>query len=522
LTPKKFVVNKRDMRSVGTMLLVAAMALLAAVLRAGGPASDLRLVDLNVVALDNHGEAVTDLTADDFQISDAGKPQIISFFRRNNADSQGLKQPPALGPNQFANRARGGAGNATVILFDLLNLGYGARGMAANEMVRTLGGIEPSGSLYLYLLSVNAKLFPVHGISPGEEAAPQAPWTQGIKQLMDAGIRAVTTFRSPDIDVFVRTQLTMSALASLGGQLSAVPGRKIIVWVTDGVPVALGENRSDTGFPVDFTPQIRELSDVLERSKVALYPVRQIMLGRSDNIGAESGGFGATGGEGTGLQSIATMNLFADLTGGRRSTDKDIAGAVRQAMKDLQFSYQIGYYPPTSNWDDKFHKLRVTSKRKGLHIQSKMGYYAWKTAAGSRAREAFTATASAPFDAEEIGLRATVSVDTDDPDARLVQVRIEPRDIALSQEGERYTGHLRIMAVGYQSGLISSSSSVVPLDVDYSAAERDQALRDGISVTEKLTASQGETGFRVMVFDRGSNAVGSISIPASAFGRAQR
>ncbi len=503
--------------------ILATMIFIAALLRAGDSAqSDLRLLDLNVVAVDSHGQAVTDLTAGDFQVDDAGKPQVISFFRRNNPDSQGLKQPPALGPNQFANRARGGSPNATVILFDLLNLGYAARGMAANEMVRTLGGIEPAGSLYLYMLSVDGKLFPVHGISPGEGAAPQAPWTQGIKQLMDAGLRAVMNFRSPDIDVFVRIQLTMSGLASLGGQLSAVPGRKIIVWVTDGVPVALGENRSDTGFPVDFTDQIRQLSEVLERSNIALYPVRQIMLGRSDDIGDTSGGLGATGGEGTGLQSIATMNLFADLTGGRRSTDKDIVGVVRQAIKDLGFSYQIGYYPPSNNWDNKFHKLRVTSTRKGVRIQAKRGYYAWKAAPGSRGRQAFTATASAPFDAEEIGLRATVSPDPDNPDARLVNVRIEPRDIALSQEGDRYTGHLRIMSVGYQANGLIDSSPMIPLDIDYSAAERDQALRDGISVTEKLAASQGETGFRVMVFDRGSNELGSISIPASAFGQTQR
>ena len=205
-----------------------------------------------------------------------------------------------------------------MILFDLLNLGYGARGMAAHQMVRDLADLKSADSLYLYLLSVNGKFFQVHGISPGEapdHQSPEVPWTRQIKPLMDAGLRAAMGFRSPDIDVFVRTQLTFAALVALGEQLSAIPGRKIVVWVTDGVPVALGENRSDTGFPVDFTPRIRELSEVLERSNIALYPVRQIMLGRPDNIGAESGGFGATGGEGTGVQSLATLDLFADLTG---------------------------------------------------------------------------------------------------------------------------------------------------------------------------------------------------------------
>jgi VWFA-related protein len=504
---------------------IASMVFVSTFLRAGDSAqSDLRLMDLNVVALDDHGRPVTDLTADDFQISDAGRPQKISFFRRNG-ESSNQNKARASGPNQFSNRAGGDARNATVILFDLLNLGYGARAFAANEIVRNLGGLESADSLYLYLLSVNGKFFQVHGISLGEVPTPQSPgmpWTQQIKPLMDSALRAVRGFRSPDIDVFVRIQLTFAALEALGEQLSAVPGRKIIVWVTDGIPVALGENRSDTGFPIDFTPQIRQLSEVLERSDIALYPVRQIMLGRSDNIGAESGGAGATGGAGTGLQSIATLNLFADLTGGRRSTDKDIGGVVQLAMNDLKFYYQIGYDVPPNYWDNKFHKLRVTSKRKGLRIQAKTGYYAWKAAAGSHTRSAFTAIAATPFDAEEIGLRATVSADAEEGGTELVNLRIEARDIALAQEGDSYTAHLRIMSVGYLPNGLIQSGPVTPLDIEYTTAERDQALQDGISFAEKLNASHGETRFRVMVFDRGSNAVGSITIPATAFRQVQR
>ncbi len=504
--------------------LMAAMAGISTLLCAAGSAQpEAKLLDLTVVALDNHGQPVTDLTADDFEITDAGKPQKISLFRKNQPGA-GPSQPPLTAPNQFSNRVGSAPPNAVVVLMDLLNMGYGARGMAAHEIVRNFAGLESADSLYFYLLSVNGKFFAVHGISPGEVPAPQAlgvPWTRGIKPMMDGALHTVMGFRSPDIDVFVRTQMTFGALEALGEELSAIPGRKIIVWVTDGVPVALGENRSDTGFPIDFTPLIRQLSQVLERSNIALYPVRQIMLGRGDNIGADSGGAGATGGADTGLQSIATLNLFADLTGGRRSTDKDIASAVQQAKRDLQFSYQIGYYVPAANWNNKFHKLRVTSKRKGLHIQAKAGYYAWKMEAGRRTDQAFTAIASAPFDAEEIGLRATVAADAQDPDASLVHLRIAARDVALAEQGDAYTGQLRITYVRYLSNGLIASSPVLPLDIHYSAAEREQALQDGISFTEKLAALQGESKFRIMVFDRGSNAVGSITIPAGALQQSQ-
>lgn len=505
---------------------IAGMIFLLGFLRAPATAqSESRLLDLNVVVLDSHGQPVTDLTAGDFQVSDAGKSQKISFFRRNG-DSIAQNEPAASPPpGQFSNRSKGGSPNATVVLLDLLNLGYSDRAIAANQIVRDFTDVESADSLYLYLLSVNGRYFQIHGISPGDETAPTpsaAPWTRQIKSLMDTGVRSVLSVRSPDIDVFVRTQLTFAALVQLGEQLSAVPGRKIIIWVTDGVPVALGERRSDTGFPIDFTPQIRQLSQVLERSNIALYPVSQVMLGGSDDIGANSGGAGATGGAGTEVQSFATLNLFADLTGGRRSTAKDIGAAVQEARNDLRFYYQIGYEVPPGNWDEKFHKLRVTSKRKGLHIQAKTGYYAWKGAAGTRTQSAFAATAAAPFDAEEIGLRATVSPDPQNNDAALVHLRVDARDIAFAQDGDRYTGQLRIMSIGYLPTGLIVTGPVIPLDLDYSAAERDQALRDGIDASATLAARQGEIRFRVIVFDRGSNAVGSITIPASTFQHVQR
>lgn len=65
------------------------------------PKSESRLIDLNVIAVDNQGQPVNDLTSDDFLVSDAGKPQNISFFRHNDGK---LLRTPSLGPNDFSNR----------------------------------------------------------------------------------------------------------------------------------------------------------------------------------------------------------------------------------------------------------------------------------------------------------------------------------------------------------------------------------------------------------------------------------
>ncbi len=497
------------------MILPIAIALALAVAPLQG--DDLsqpepRLIDLNVVAVDSHGLPVNDLTSDDFQVSDAGKEQKIAFFHHTDNSRW---QPQSRVPNEFSNRGGPEIPYATVILFDLMNEGFGARGYARNQIVQNLQNLESADYLYMYILTVDGRLFELHGlhgISEGATAANGQPWTRQIKPLMDDAMRTVTRIRPPDIDVAIRVSLTFQALESLAEQLSRVPGRKSVVWVTDGVPIVLGPMRSDTGDFVDFTPQLRKMSEGLDRSGVAIYPVRQVMIGAGDSIGDTSGA-GETGGAGTGVSSIETLNQFAGLTGGRPNAGKDISSAVKQAMSDVRTSYQMGYYATPQNWDNKFHKLRVTCKRKGVRIQSKSGYYAWAEAPGTHAKQAFDSAKSTNFDAAEIGLRAKISVDPKDGRVASFDLRIDANDIAWVREGNDFTGQLRLTVVHYLTDGRTESMPIIPLDLHYTSQQRDAALKEGVDFPMEVPTGHSGTQFRIIVFDRGSNAIGSLTIP---------
>jgi VWFA-related protein len=235
------------------------------------PQQEPQMVDLNVVALDIHGQPVVDLTREEFRVTDSGKPQTIAFFRHR--DEQ-LGPPPALGPNEFSNRSRANVPRATLILFDLLNERFGTRGYTATQLIHDLGALESADYVYLYCLTLDGRLFPVHGLpGPEDQPAPAGgvPWTRQIKPLLDSAIRAVTQVRPvDDFDPTYRVQLTYAALDAAALQLSMVPGHKSIVWLTDGVPIELGPNRSDTGDFVDFTPLLRQMSEEFDRAGVSI------------------------------------------------------------------------------------------------------------------------------------------------------------------------------------------------------------------------------------------------------------
>jgi len=143
----------------------------------GDDSPDLRLLNLDVIAVDNHGQPVNDLTIDDFEVTDANKPQKIVFFRHKDSSQW---QVPKLAPNEFSNRGGSGIPYATVILFELMNEGFGTRGTAADHIIKCLEKLNGSDDVYLYLLTMEGRLFAVHGLTSGAEGSElgAAPWNK--------------------------------------------------------------------------------------------------------------------------------------------------------------------------------------------------------------------------------------------------------------------------------------------------------------------------------------------------------
>jgi hypothetical protein len=216
------------------------------------------------------------------------------------------------------------------------------------------------------------------------------------------------------------------------------------------------------------------------------------------------------------MQSIATLDEFANVTGGRQGSSKDIAAALKQAMNDVRVSYQLGYYAPERNWDGKFHKVRVTCKRKGVKIQAKTGYYAWAVPPGGGSEQAIRAVAGTQFDAAEIGLYGSLTADPKDKHSMQLNVHIDAHDVAFGQQGDHSDAQLRLALVGYYNDGRIEGTHVMPFDLHYSAAEREKARSEGISFTQKVAIGDQLGKVRIIVFDRGSNAIGSLTIPMSA------
>lgn len=500
------------MKRFAVMVLVVAATLAAQKKKQQDEAHSPRLVKLNVSAIDASGARPGDLTAGDFAVTDNGKPQKIVNFQRNDNKPKQLK---ILGSHEFSNQTGTAVPHATLILFDLLNDRIGAKGYAWSEITKTLQTLEASEYLYLYLLSSDARFYAVRGL-PDEEApsaqGDDGAWTRDIKTKLDAAMNKASRVRPIDMtDVNVRVMATFNALEAISTRLAAIPGRKNLVWITRGIPITIGPQRSYTGSLVDLSEPVQTLATALERSEIAVYPVDLSPPGMDPSQDASNAvGARATAAEtlsgaadpATGMGRMDTLQQFADLTGGKAFLNEDVRGAITQATGDARMSYLMSYYPSPQAFDGKYHKIRVTCTRKGVKVNSKNGYYAYDDRPVDRTQQeaALDAAISGQFDSSQIGLNVTLSPSKKFFNSVHMDISIDPRGAANPDGGQFLVTLVDLHADG-KTGVSPS----VALDYKSGAGP--------IPFEQERTLDGTVPRVRLIVMDSKTNALGSITIP---------
>ena len=449
-----------------------------------GPPLTPRLVTLNVVALDAHGEPIHNLNSADLRVFDRGKPQRIAFFRP--ADPPLLRSP--LGANEYSNHSAARAPHTVVIVLDLLNERVQTGTYLNNQLARALEHLTSNEALYLYILTNRGELEAIHELPGAPQTQPaDNSWTRGITGVLDGALGKLSGFRTASaFDNMIAS--TYTQLGLLGQRLAAFPGRKTILWITHGPPVF-----DDSG--------MQALSAVMTEGDTAIYPV-DLSYGPGPDVG---------GYEDTGLERVS------GLTDGRAYFSASIETALAHAVADAQGAYEVGYYP-TQPWDGKYHKVRVTSVRKDVRIWAETGYYAEVAAPRTR-----NAALAATGDDSRIGLRATVSPGTKGPGSIHLQIRINGADLPFYRTANQWQGRLAYTVVEYESDPLQASSGFaarpaqfagpMAIDLNLRRSQRDLVLDQGLDFAQDLKLDRNIRSIRLVVTDLSSNRDGTLTIP---------
>jgi VWFA-related protein len=491
--------------------MAAAAALICAPLSA-----QAELNRLNVAVIDRQGEPVTGLQRSDFRLLEDGKPQAIAFFRfTGDQPIQSNQHGQAVSRGVCSNRTTAPP-LYTVVLIDLLNDRLTGGMAIGEEVARLLKDLKPSKSLYIYFLTPSGGLYPLHPI-PNPNTAPtqnEAEWTQDLARTVQSALKTLITFKQvDDRNLKARFDLTVHALQEIGTRMELIPGRKNLVWATRGFPQYVYLSNSDDA-PADFAEPFRVICEFLANQQIVVYPVEESPRGADSMDGARA----------------QTLDDFWRLTGGRRFGSGGVGEAVRQATADSSANYEIAYYSSSiEKRDGKYHQLHLSCSRKDVRLQVASGFYALLTPSTREAleRKELELALRSPFDAGEIGLRASVLPDLDQPGNLRFEVSVNAPDLLLTQGKDLRTGKLDLLfgvygssglqqperTVSYAHLVSGAPGSPTSLDISVTPEQYQSDGCDGIVIRKSIPVGADVRRVRVIVVDRELGAAGSITIP---------
>ncbi len=544
-------------RRFAILLLAAVAALSASALSSGALAkeeqqqptfrSNVRLVNVSVIAHDSSGQPVKNLAASDFRVYEDGKEQKVEVFAVETAPlaptvrsaaSSAPGSAPAVFSNRLVERAPGGV---TVILFDRLNSNYEDQKNARDQILKLLANTRAGDHVALYVLEsdvinvlhdftndagrLTAVLKRYFGntsveLSRSEETTPTfAPSGVASEDAETQAWLERTMLMVSETYLRRRAELTTTALESIANHLAGIPGRKNLVWVSGAFPFVIP---SDHG-PQVMNREVNRATRAINSADVAVYPVDiRGLIGAFVNPstanatvqrGVPPAGTGVFTTMATTHPQQDTMREIAEATGGRVYINTNAIGdAVRKAIEDSRVSYVLGYYSSRPDGDNKFRNISVKVNRSGVELRHRKGYLAVPAVArNAKTRlDALGRVLQSPIEASGISLSAQIARAKNEG---TVVVRIDPESLTWQQNQDVREAVIDVVIA--QSAPDGKYYTIKETTVNL-AADADryrQMVEDGLTLSSNFTAVPNAYRLHVVVSDVASQSVGSLIIP---------
>jgi VWFA-related protein len=463
-----------------------------------------RLVVVDAVVLDEKGQPITDLKADDFTVLEDGKPQKISDFSFHQPGSAGAA-PRQAAPNIISNAPDFSSNSClNVILLDAINTDFSNHAYAQDMLIKYLDTnplIQPTA-----VYALDRKLTMLHDFTTDTKAlrdvvAHFVPQGREHLDTVEAAASPFSTrgsFKSSDYG----RQITESSMLFLARSLGGYTGRKNLIWLSEGFPISLFPdfNVGDGAVAiVDYSPMAERIADELMNAQVALYPIDAAGVSINDRFPAHT-----------------AMESMAQRTGGKTFFNRnDIDMGIRTSINDGATYYTIEYYPQNRNWDAKFRRIELKLAHPHAKLTYREGYYALGPTNGNSEAAATTfgraLDRQAPTSAA-VRFQAAVEMPSAQNQNKLsVKFGIDPHTLSFGRESDDLQ-HAKVSCVvwawpakGDPIRAEGSSNAALKEDV------YQQVMHSYFPCQRSLALKPGKYTLRLGVMDETTNLIGTTT-----------
>ncbi len=545
-----------------TLLLLAPSA--GAQEEAGSPIFidrvDVNVVNVEVFVTDKSGQRVAGLTREDFEILQDGQSVDISNFyavAREERVLEGLERDRAMLAERplprperrqlpedqrlhlvvYVDHFNIRPANRKRVLDDLEGFLEDRMGRGDQVMLlgynRTVEVVQPFTQDRWQVQQGLKKLSKAASYRQMDDAQRRRTmgWMQNAAAESDLST-AYTHLRSYVQAARVDLRHSTGAVANVVRAMAGLPGRKAVLYVSDGLPKRPGEElyqylldlfgatafndlASETGFIDPSSESLREdetqLFNAITREANAHQVTFYTLDARGSAGGASSsaafGALGTTAGAGI-MDNLRTFNLqeplveMAEATGGASILNSfNFDEVLTDVARDFDSFYSLGFRSPHGG-DGDYHKIEVRVNRPGLKVRHRTGF----VDKPQEERVADRTLSSLLLDLTKNPLKIAVEFGQPEKGSGRgyllpIMVRVPIAEVTLLPNGAAEQGRLRFyIVVSDENGGVSDLHSA-PYPVTIASEEIETARAQEIGYAVKLRVRGGTPKVAVGVWD---------------------
>jgi VWFA-related protein len=509
---------------------------------------EVNYIEIDATVTDAQGNPVTNLTREDFQLTEDAKPQTLTVFSHVGLPVQRpdplLSRTTTVEPDVRTNR-REFDGRVFVLMLDDLHTSatrtvrlrtaaaaFIQRYMGANDVAAVVYSSgsndraqEFTGSRPLLLSAVN-RFMGQKLLSPAAAKADQAMLLERTGQTATGGDPDAMERAYKDRQLFARLRTISEYLAGVQGR------RKSIVLFSEGIDTDYSHGRTDVNTRVDpsqrsagadILAELQSTVGAAGRANVSIYPIDPRGLVALESFDAALSTqrldtmteiFEET------RRSQDSLRTLAAETGGIAAVDRnDFNETFGRIVRDNSNYYVLGYYSPNGKRDGKFRKVVVKVLRPGLTVRARTGYLVpkgdppKKNTSTPQASEALREAVSSPLPVSGLPLTAAaVPFRSGVRASVLVVAEIDGSKFAFTDRNGRPWTSLELVTLPIDGAGRPMEGTRDELSMTPRQETRDAIIAKGVRMTRRLDLPPGRYQLRVGVREAGSGSAGSVPI----------
>lgn len=507
---------------------------------------DVNVVNVDVYVTDKKGNPVKGLTKDDFLLFEDGRPvEITNFYavedgrpvegalRVAEGETPG-ETPNALVPLDVPEDQR----LNLIIFVDHFNI----HPLNRNRVIRDLRQfvtqtVKPGDRVMLvsHIRSITidqpfttdprlvsaamAKMEKVSGHGTIRESERRDAIDR-VDEAQDAFL-AMSYARSYADSIYNDLTFTIRSLKQFITSLAGLPGRKMIVHVSDGIPMVAGQElfqlvdnkfshagAINEAFSYDASRNFRELVALANANRVSFYPLDAAGLRTPSSVSASQRG---APGRATLIDSTIqhneqdTLHFLANGTGGKAIVNRNrMLPALKEVSEDFVNYYSLGFTPSHAG-TGRLYDLKVELKEKDRKIDLRYRENYRDKSVETKMADSTLATLQFKLETNTQDVRLEIGDGERREDGRHylvpIKVRIPLKELVLVPQEETLEGRVRLFIAAMDDEGAKSNVQETSVPISIPAAQYDPAAEQTYVHALELLMRRGSHEVAVGVRD---------------------